>query len=109
MTIWNKEKYYKYAKEIFTCDSPTGYTIEVFDGTEVKTYTVVIKGDVNGDGKIDVSDLAAVKLALTGEAPLEGAYKQAALSGYEKEISVMSYVRIKRHILGIKEISQQEQ
>ena len=29
MNIWNKEKYYKYAKEIFTCDSPTGYTIEV--------------------------------------------------------------------------------
>ena len=29
MNLWNKEKYVKYAKEIFTCDSPTGYTIEV--------------------------------------------------------------------------------
>ena len=87
----------------------TGYTIEIFDGTELKTYTVVIKGDVDGDGKIDVSDLAAVKLAITGEKPLEGPYLKAALSGYENEVSVMSYVRIKRHILGIKEISQQEQ
>lgn len=86
----------------------TGYTVEVYDGTEIKTYTVVIKGDVTGDGMIDVSDLVAVKLALTGETPLEGPYLKAALSSYEKEVSVMSYVRIKRHILGIKEISQQE-
>lgn len=29
MNLWNKEKYIKLATEIFNCDSPTGYTIEV--------------------------------------------------------------------------------
>lgn len=52
MDLWNKERYYDYAKEIFNCDSPTGYTIEVINIIEkyLKAwgydYTVTNKGNI---------------------------------------------------------------
>lgn len=52
MNLWNKEKYYEYAREIFTCDSPTGYTIEVIKLIENHlkkwgySYNITNKGNI---------------------------------------------------------------
>jgi len=40
----------------------TGCEVSIMDGdTVVKKYTVIITGDVNGDGKINITDLLAVR------------------------------------------------
>ena len=61
----------------------TGATITVFktEGTvkiPVATIKVVVKGDVNGDGTIDVLDCMAVELATHGHTSFTGAYNAAA-------------------------------
>lgn len=61
----------------------TGATITVFkeEGTvkiPVATIKVVVNGDVNGDGTIDVLDCMAVELATHGHTSFTGAYNAAA-------------------------------
>ena len=86
----------------------TGYTVEIRNGENVENYTVIIRGDVNGDGKIDLSDLAEVKKDIMNTVKLEGIYRKAGLADNEEEINILSYMMIKRHLLGIAEIDQQE-
>ena len=52
----------------------TGYTITVDD----KTYTVVKKGDVNGDASVSISDVIVIFNTLKGERTLEGVFEKAA-------------------------------
>ena len=54
----------------------TGYTVNLVaaDGTTAQSVTLVIKGDVNGDGLVGIGDLV---LAAQGNT-LEGAYAVAA-------------------------------
>ncbi len=57
----------------------TGYTVNIFDGTSVtKSYTVVVEGDVNGDGTTTSADTLAQSSHLQAKAPLDGAYLTAA-------------------------------
>ncbi|MBQ1522557.1 MAG: hypothetical protein IIZ74_07330, partial [Erysipelotrichaceae bacterium] len=86
----------------------TGYTVEIRNGDNVEEYTVIIKGDVNGDGKIDAADLLEVKKDILNLSELEGPYLKAALPQGEEEVSILSYIIIKRHLLGTEEIDQQE-
>ena len=46
-------------------------------GAPVAIYTVVIYGDVNGDGVVDGFDASAMDLAINNKAALTGAYKTA--------------------------------
>ena len=86
----------------------TGYTVEIRNGDNVEEYTVIIKGDVNGDGKIDAADLLEVKKDILNLSELEGPYLKAALPQGEEEVSILSYIMIKRYLLGTEEIDQQE-
>ena len=86
----------------------TGHTVEIRRGDNTEVYTVVIKGDVNGDGKIDASDLLEVRKDILNLSELEGPYLKAALPEGEEEVSILSYIMIKRHLLGTETIDQQE-
>lgn len=46
-------------------------------GAPVAIYTVVIYGDVNGDGVVDGFDASSMDLAINNKAALTGAYKTA--------------------------------
>lgn len=66
---------------------------------------VIIKGDTNGDGKINAIDLAAVKMDILGVKKLEGnAAKSADVNG-DSVINAVDLAAIKMHILGVKTIS----
>lgn len=71
----------------------------VIDG---KSYTVVILGDVSGDGVINVIDYQRVKkhylgtYTITGDANLLAAYDD----DLDGKISAVTYLMIKRHVLG---------
>ncbi len=79
----------------------TGYTVSLMHGDEkVHTVTVVVLGDVSGNGRIDTMDYQRVKMCLFGTFDLEGAYYQAALVAGRANITTMDYQRIKMHIFG---------
>jgi len=63
-------------------------------------YTIVIKGDINGDGKIGVVDYLYTKRAFMGTIILsETQLKAACLGGTELPTS-SDYLKIKRHLIG---------
>ena len=82
-------------------------TMNVYiDSVLSKTYTQVVYGDVDGDGDINVSDLAAMKQHLLKSSELTGTFKAAGAIYQNDIISISDLIAIKKHILGISSISQ---
>ncbi len=84
----------------------TGMKFTIALNSQEYTYTVVIKGDVNGDGKIFATDYVKVKNHIMNKSNLSGAYLQAADSNNDGKIYATDYVQIKNHIMGKTEIVQ---
>lgn len=86
----------------------TGDKLQVLSGGTVKKeYPVVIYGDVNGDGSIDLLDLTICKRHVLGLATLSGAFGEAANVNRSSDgINILDLTYMKRHILGIQAISQ---
>ncbi len=61
---------------------------------------VVIKGDVNGDGKLTTGDLTEIKRHIQGYTKLSGAYAAAAGLCGADGVNIVDYVILKRHIDG---------
>ncbi len=84
--------------DIITGDAKvgTGCTIS-YNGND---YTVIVKGDTNGDGIVNAKDYLAIKRAFLGTLQLtETQLKAACLEDTELPTS-KDYLRIKRHFLG---------
>ena len=81
-------------------------------GTKVvvggKKYTVIIKGDIDGDGKITATDYIRVRLHILKRIRLDGEKLLAAHTSTEisKNISAADYIAIRLHILKKKLIVQ---
>ena len=52
----------------------TGDIIHVESEGSVKTYQIAWKGDVNGDGNIDVTDMEAIQKDILGIKKTDGVY-----------------------------------
>ncbi len=74
----------------------TGFTITVGS----KTYTVVVVGDINGDGIVNANDYLMVRRAFLGTYDLNEHQTKAAIASGGAEISARDYMMIKRHFLG---------
>lgn len=70
------------------------------------TYTVVIKGDVNGDGKIFATDYVKIKKHIMEAPNLQGAYLLAADVNNDDKVYATDYVRIRNYIMGSGRIEQ---
>lgn len=70
------------------------------------TYTVVIKGDVNGDGKIFATDYVKIKKHIMEIPNLQGAYLLAADVNNDDKVYATDYVRIRNYIMGSGRIEQ---
>lgn len=74
----------------------TGFTVNLtVNGTELKSYQVVIRGDVTGDGSISATDYIAVKSALSNTFKLEGAYEMAADTDGDGSVSSTDYITLR--------------
>ena len=71
----------------------------IINGVEVDTVTVVVTGDVNGDGVISVTDMLAVKYHILEKTMLTGIYKEAADTSSDDNVSITDFTQIKYHIL----------
>lgn len=75
-------------------------------GEEVSRYEIVIYGDVNGDGEIDLFDFAQIKRSILGIADPSGVYWKAADCNRDGELDLFDFAKVKRYILGIGSINQ---
>ena len=71
----------------------------MINGQVIDTVTVVVTGDVNGDGKITITDMAAVKYHVLEKTLLTGAYLAAADASNDGNISITDVTQIKYHVL----------
>ena len=72
-----------------------------------KEYPVVLYGDVNGDGSIDLLDLTICKRHVLGITGLSGPFAEAANVNRSSDgINILDLTYLKRHILGIQAINQ---
>ena len=85
----------------------TGCKIQVVkDGKVIDTATVVVKGDTDGSGTIDVLDMEAVQKSILGIGEgLSGAYNEAARLTGNDTVSVLDMEAIQKNILGLEKIN----
>lgn len=93
-------------KEISTGTISTNMKFTLIFNQKEYHYTVVVKGDVNGDGAIYATDYVKIKNHIMGKAKLEGAYLKAADINNDNNIYATDYVRIKNYIMGKGNIEQ---
>lgn len=79
----------------------TGYTVSLMNGGEkTHTVTVVVKGDVSGNGQVDPIDYQRIRRYLFGNYTLEGAFLEAAKVSGKSTVTPIDYQRVRRHIFG---------
>lgn len=87
----------------------TGNRLEVYDssGALYITYEIVIYGDVNGDGRINVLDMIKVNRHILELSELEGCYLAAADANRREDgVNVLDMIHINRYALGLADIAQ---
>ena len=84
----------------------SGDVIIIKNGGQTGTFTVMVKGDTNGDGKISISDLAMIKAKLLGNNNLNGVYLSAADINKDGKISISDLAMVKAHLLGTLKITK---
>lgn len=86
----------------------TGDSFQLYyNNVLVKKYPVIIYGDIDGNGQVNILDLAYVKRHILGVSTLSGSYALAAnVDKVNDGITILDLTYMKRHILGIQNISQ---
>lgn len=90
----------------------TGDKLELYDKNKKKlsSYTLIIFGDVNGDGIIDIKDLGAVNEHILETKKLGGCYLKAADTDRKGDgVTVLDLVYLNRYLAGEGTIQQQSQ
>ncbi len=83
----------------------TGQTLQItVNGTSTQ-YTIVIKGDLNKDGKVSTADYLMYRKALLGETTLDEYSTYAAQIGTTK-VNTTGYLKLRRYLLGEVELEQ---
>ncbi|MCQ2049678.1 MAG: dockerin type I domain-containing protein [Candidatus Saccharibacteria bacterium] len=79
----------------------TGAVIRIVDymGRVVDEITLVVRGDVSGDGDIDPLDYVKIRKYIMSQTTLEGIYNRAADYNDDGEIDVLDYVKIRKLIM----------
>ncbi len=87
-----------------------GDTVKISDaeGKMIFQGTVLLFGDVNGDGKLSVSDMIKVRNHILQTAILEGIQLASADCNHDSKISVSDMIKIRNQILGTGTIEQFE-
>ena len=83
----------------------TGMNIKITSGI-TSNYIVVIYGDNNGDGVIDILDLLKIQKHLLGVNKLKNAYLYASDINKDGNVDIIDLLKIQKHILNVSKIEQ---
>ena len=79
----------------------TGVTVNLYYNGELVDYaSVVVRGDLDGDGHVDTSDYMRLKAYVIGKLLLSPAESAAADVDNSDSVNATDYMRIKAHFLG---------
>ncbi len=79
----------------------TGMVVQLLSDEEViHSLIVVVTGDINGDGRISITDMISVKSHILGMNILENAQALAADYNGDGRITITDFVQLKAQILG---------
>ena len=98
-------------------DSNIQITVKKADGTQITSgtiatgmkmvittkgstinYSIVIRGDVNGDGKLSAIDYVKVRNYLDGASSLSGEYLKSTDTSGDGKTSALDYVKLRNHL-----------
>ena len=68
-------------------------------GSVVDELTVVVRGDISGDGSISITDMIKLKAVLLKKDSLTGAYARAGDINNDSGISITDFIKIKAVLL----------
>ena len=71
------------------------------DGLDDVFYSLAVKGDVNGDGFVNLIDLVRFKKGLSGNVELSDAQKVAANFGNTELSDAQALINIRKNLLGL--------
>ncbi len=91
-----------------TANIGTGAVVKLYDryGELSDTYTVVIYGDVSGDGKINALDLLRMQKQLQKIVSLSGAYYEALDVSHDGKINALDLLKLQKHLMKLSEVQQ---
>lgn len=79
----------------------TGTTVNLYNGSQiVDSVTVVVLGDVDGNGHVDTTDYVRIKAAALGDFTMNKTEACAADVDKTGVVNTTDYMRIKSHFLG---------
>ena len=86
----------------------TGDTVYIYydNGTQYAKWTVLLYGDVNGDGTISNSDRIKIRNHILGTNKLTGVYFTAGDVNKDGQVSNADRIKVRNHILGTTPITQ---
>ncbi len=79
----------------------TGYKVKFATG---ETYEIVVNGDVSGDGKITITDVAKIKKHIINTETLTGAYLKAGDVNENDTITITDLAKIKKVVIGLENL-----
>ena len=99
-------KYTNNANKTKSGNLVTGDNVTINTGNSSKTMTVVVYGDNNGDGKINIKDLLIVQRSILGYTKLTGSYLESSDVNKDGKVNIKDLLIIQKSILGYANISQ---
>ena len=83
----------------------TGDKVSITLNGQTKEYSIIVKGDVVGDGKVSVLDLLRTQRILLNSVTLSDLYLKAGDVNNDGNVSVLDLLIIQKHILGVSTIN----
>lgn len=103
LKIFNSAGKEKTSGNIATGDKITIYKT---DNTEFLNKTVIIYGDANGDGSINIIDLALIQKHILKISTMSGINAVGADANRDNSINIIDLALVQKHILKIASITQ---
>lgn len=84
----------------------TGYTITIVNAGTTNSFKIIIYGDINSDGLIDIVDLLKVRQHLVGYTTLKDANLKASDLNKDNTVDIVDLLLVRKYLLGEYTINQ---
>ena len=82
----------------------TEYKVTISTVLESKTFTLVVRGDTSGDGKVTILDLLQVRKHINGDNKLNNARFLAGDTSGDNKVTILDLLQVRKHINGDKKL-----
>ena len=87
-----------------TSDTGAAAMLRSTPETRIYTLTVIVTGDLNGDGNVTITDMLMLKSAVLGET-LSNTASAAADLNFDNKITITDFLKVKSYLLGLETIT----